>query len=100
MKLTDLNPSFLHPTPDAAGWFRSGDLTGAQGIVFRCPRGGHEIVLWFEKPVAAAPAPEDQPPFARWGHSGTGLGDLTLHPSVDERGCWHGWVRNGEVTSC
>lgn len=40
---------------------------------------------------------------SRWQVSGTGYDDLTLHPSVDLTGprspnCWHGWVKNGEVT--
>lgn len=40
---------------------------------------------------------------SRWHVSGTGYDDLTLSPSVDLTGpkrpnCWHGWVKNGEVT--
>jgi hypothetical protein len=40
---------------------------------------------------------------SRWQVSGTGYHDLTLIPSVDLTGprspnCWHGWIKNGEVT--
>lgn len=40
---------------------------------------------------------------SRWQVSGTGYHDLTLSPSVDLTGprspnCWHGCVKNGEVT--
>jgi hypothetical protein len=24
----------------------------------------------------------------------------TLHPSINHIGCWHGWLRAGEFTSC
>jgi len=34
--------------------------------------------------------------------SGTGLHDLTLSPSVDvgskNSKCWHGWIKEGNVT--
>jgi hypothetical protein len=33
-----------------------------------------------------------------WQHSGN-FPDLTLHPSVDA-GCWHGWIRDGEMLTC
>lgn len=24
----------------------------------------------------------------------------TLHPSINHQGCWHGWLKDGEFTSC
>lgn len=93
-------------------------LEGADGIFFWCPCGynkpdypldgarPHGVIVNFANPRGVPPAPEhtgsrsrDGRP-SRWTMSGTSLEDLTLHPSVDvgTPSCWHGWIRNGEVT--
>ena len=94
-RLTDLDAAFVRH------WGR-GDfdevstLTEANGVIFDCPKcGKHSILLWDKTvPAGIEPGP------GRWSMSGTGLADLTLHPSVDLSqggvGClWHGWVQNG-----
>jgi hypothetical protein len=84
-------------------------LGEAQGIWFLCPGcfaknggpvGTHMTMVSF----AGRSVPEDQGSKnregqpSRWTASGTGYMDLTLSPSIDT-GCWHGWVKNGEVTN-
>jgi hypothetical protein len=94
-------------------------IDGADGVFLWCPCGygkpaypldggrPHAILVHFRNPRGCAPAPPDTgmrnknggPP-PRWAMSGTGLHDLTLHPSVDigEPSCWHGWIQNGVVS--
>jgi len=61
--------------------------------------GTHMVLCWFRDrgvPDGETPGP------GRWQVSGSGLGDLTLAPSVHLTGAgcgWHGFVRNGLVTS-
>lgn len=68
------------------------------------PVGTHKVLCWFRDrgvPDNEVPGP------GRWWAAGTGYGDLTLTaPSSSillpgPGGClWHGYVTNGEVTSC
>lgn len=97
MRLADLSPDLLRVCDD--GSYRVvGMLCEAHGIMFDCPQcdgvKAHSICVWF----ADRGAPEGEEPAARWGASGTGLDNLTLHPSINVIGCWHGWVREGEVS--
>lgn len=55
-----------------------------------CPNGRHGIRV----PLA----PQVDRHGQSWQHSGE-LPNLTLTPSVDA-GCWHGFIRNGELVSC
>lgn len=81
-------------------------LAQAQGIMLRCPTcsSGHMVSVAFAGRRVldhhGSHATDGRP--TRWKVSGTGFGDLTLHPSVDctQGGhcSWHGWVQNGEVT--
>ena len=78
----------------------------ADGVIFLCPLcyaknggevGTHSVLVWF----AGRKVPAEVRPLPRWAVSGTSVDDLTLSPSIDLRGGdWHGWVRNGEATSC
>lgn len=92
---------------------RQGDkIDGAQGLVLWCPcaygndQRAHGLLIPFANPRNAPPCPPGHGPVARdgthprWQMTGTGLGDLTLSPSVDvgDDHCWHGFIRNGEVT--
>jgi len=113
MKLTDpyFEAKFMKNTT-AAGWSRTSELVGADGVWFYCPcgvgnpNGAHGVIVSFANPRGCSPAPPDagsqsrdgKP--SRWTMTGTGLADLTLQPSVDvgTPSCWHGWVKNGEVT--
>ena len=82
----------------------------SQGVLFYCPctfgtdAGAHMVMVVFGNPPNGIHAPSDFGPESRngkthprWEVSGTGLSNLTLSPSVDT-GCWHGWVKNGQVT--
>jgi len=74
----------------------------AEGLFFTCPCGTHSLGIPF--------AGTNHPQSSTHGWQvvcGTGLSDLTLSPSIAVRGganhneeCWHGFITNGEVTSC
>lgn len=101
-------------------------IEGAQGLFLWCPCGftdpryqvpdggrPHGLIVPFANPRNAPAVPADHGPCSsrdrtgprpRWQMSGTGLGDLTLTPSVAVGGgsaespeCWHGFITNGEV---
>lgn len=116
MKLADAEPTPI---------LRGGRVVG---IRFICPiddgpgphAEGHSICVLFENPPDGGPAHPDDPECPgnnggrRWRRTGTDVGDLSLHPSVDcTRGencprtdhsecshaaCWHGVVENGVLT--
>jgi hypothetical protein len=96
-------------------------LAGAQGLHLWCPcgygkpqfplHGGrpHGLIIPFANPIGAPPPPPEHGPRSsdpnnprrpRWTMSGTGLGDLTLVPSVDvgTDHCWHGFLTNGVIS--
>lgn len=87
------------------------DFAGAHGLWLWCPCGwgkpdgyAHGLVI----PFRGAPEhnfgviSRDGKTRPKWMVTGTGLRDLTLHPSVDvgsaQRPCWHGWIKLGQVT--
>ena len=79
-------PGSVHFTPGAAGaelhmWFFCPCGCGLQG----CIRVGHGF-----KPASDG---------ASWNWDGN-AGSATLHPSVNQVGHWHGWLRNGYWESC
>lgn len=75
------------------------------GITFECPRHHHTphedfLGVWFANPIdGGPPAPPDGTNTARWQRAGDTFETLTLTPSVDcsQVGCWHGFIRNGEI---
>lgn len=84
-------------------------LAEANQIWFLCPAcfqknsgavGTHQVMVGFDGrgllPHQSSQSRNGGP--SRWAVSGTGYADLTLSPSID-CGCWHGYVRNGEVTN-
>jgi hypothetical protein len=68
----------------------------------------HGVIVPFANPPSGIPLPADHGPVSRdgkthprWTVSGTGLHDLTVTPSIavgKNPECWHGFIRNGEVT--
>lgn len=68
----------------------------------------HGILVPFANPPCGIPLPPDHGPVSndgashpRWVVSGSGLGDLTLAPSIlvgKNPSCWHGFIRNGVIT--
>lgn len=83
-------------------------LEEAQQIMFLCPacftkNGGpentHSVLVGFHGrdllPHQSSQSRDKQP--SRWNVAGTGTADLTLNPSIDCE-CWHGWIKNGEIS--
>lgn len=103
MKLKALNPKLVHYRREDDGRTRLprvSSLADAQGVLFGCPQcsgpAAHSILVWFRDrgvPAEASPTP-------RWAVAGTSLADLTLSPSINVPSCWHGFITDGEVTSC
>jgi hypothetical protein len=107
MKLIDLHPEWMnaggHGVYNADGT-PSARRTGV-GVIFDCPCGAggedHQLYVPFSNPLDGGPSLE-----RGWQRSGDTFETLTLTPSilrvrVRGEGCgWHGWVTNGEVTSC
>lgn len=121
VRLTDLNPRWV-----GAGGKGVSNADGSPaterhgvGISFDCPcapctakRTGDQdtdfylrVFVGFRNPVDGGPA-FDPRPGAQWERAGDDFATLTLTPSIlrhriGDSGCdWHGWVTNGEVTSC
>lgn len=96
MKLTDLEPRFMRVAEPGKRYVPTASLADAHGLWFDCPcGGGDQIHVWF----ADRGVPDEEIPSPRWRVSGTSLADLTIAPSINVVGHWHGWVRSGEVTN-
>lgn len=99
MRLVDLNPQFLD----------SNHFDKGIAIMFDCPCGcDAPCYVPFRNPIGGArPNPDDDAKYGRamWDREGETFETLTLKPSIlrdpAKGGCgWHGWITNGEVTSC
>lgn len=110
MKLTDLEPSFYgsggegitdaegKPVPERRGI----------GVMFNCPCGCSSwCAVPFKNPIDGGPQVGHQ----GWAREGETFETLTLKPSIlrlkwkspdgKENGCgWHGYITNGEVSTC
>lgn len=82
MKLTDLNPKIV------------GDA-----LELDCPCGCGRFWVVFD-----TADPDEAGTNHTWTREGDSFETMTLSPSIHRvRGCpkqWHGWIRNGEVTTC
>jgi hypothetical protein len=98
MRLTELSPQFV--CIDDGGVFRHvATAAEAHGIRFRCPNAcGIDVFVCFE----GRGVPPQYGAGLRWEATGDGYEDLTLRPSIHiVKPCgWHGYVTNGEVTTC
>lgn len=101
MRLVDLDPQFIRYAPKAL--VHVATLAEAQGIRFDDPLGmGSLSVVWFRD--RGVPDDADPGPLRSTVAAGTGYGDLTLTPSIDQScggkypGEWHGFITGGEVT--
>lgn len=93
LRLAELDPTFfvyrLDPEDDATYLTPVNAIADAVGVQFDCPCGdGHRLLIPFKGRM---------PDGKGWAVTGTNFDNLTLQPSVDAK-CWHGWVRNGEIT--
>lgn len=108
MKLVDLNPRFLNSGgpgithKNAAGEQEETPLVRGVGVVLDCPCGkcGDELYVPFNIALDGAGVRADA-----WGREGDTFETLSLTPSVlriQSRGqCgWHGFITNGQVTTC
>lgn len=70
----------------------------------------HGLLIPFSNPPSGVQLPVDHGPLSRdgkshprWTATGTSLNDITLTPSVAVgpigSECWHGFIRNGDVTN-
>lgn len=105
MKLIDLSPRFVRYVPykhDAGRHYEEEietTIANAQGISFDEPTKGCRLVI----PFRNRGVPPDVNGGQQWDVvSGTAFADLTLSPSIDvsKYGLWHGFITNGEVTTC
>lgn len=108
MRLTDLNPQWMGAGGD--GITRDGQPVPARhgvGLLCTCPCGQcdeyRELYVPFANPLDGGPSLESGHP--RWERTGDTFETLTLRPSIlrskEKGGCgWHGYITNGEVTSC
>lgn len=87
MRLVDLNPQWIK---EGAGSER------VIGIAFDCP---HCIATGAEYigHCAAKFAESDRLSGPVWRREGETFDTLTISPSINTHGHWHGWIRNGEV---
>lgn len=102
MKLTDLEPGFIRCIDESRQAFVD-SLSDAQGMMFTCPQcfpqgKSHTVLVWFKD---RGVGPNFDSHIGRWPVSGTTTEDLTLTGSVLPTSCgWHGYITNGEVTTC
>jgi hypothetical protein len=111
MKLAALDPVFVTTdVGDSRGYHHTRYGESAQGIEFDCPCSasgdgacppgpGGRLLCWFSNPIGGgSPARADWQPVARWHVvGGCTVNDLTLAPSINVPGVWHGYVIAGEV---
>lgn len=93
MRLTDLNPE----------WIKIRGRDGL-GVRFACPHCRvTQICVLFMNPLdGGKPVPKDsdlpgENDGKRWARSGMTFDELTINPSIDAEGHWHGFVLDGEV---
>ena len=71
------------------------------GVKFGCPHCTCTLAVAFENPPDGGPAAVNlvlgENAGKRWQRTGETLETLTLHPSVDAEGHWHGWVKAGKL---
>lgn len=80
------------------------------GIMFDCPclqpdcAWGGKIAIGFKNPLDGGEplhwAGKDVKPETLWQRTGDTIETLTLSPSIHCVGHWHGWLKNGVLTSC
>jgi hypothetical protein len=104
MKLTDLNPVWLsHGGEGVLSYGKPVPLRERIGISFDCPCGcEHPVSVTFANPVDGL-GPIRPEPYPSWTRSGETFEDLTLSPSIQREypaRCWHGFVTDGQITTC
>ena len=73
------------------------------GLLFDCPHCSCRLAIGFSNPVDGGPAEVEMPmglgqnDGRRWHREGESFDQLTLKPSIDAPGHWHGWLTGGEL---
>lgn len=89
MRLVDCEPEWLDEPGDRRG----------TGIIFWAEAGHSYLRVYFANPLdGGPPVPDSFEPKYRWQRTGETFDTLTLVPSIDATGVWHGFITNGEVT--
>lgn len=70
---------------------RSAECNGQRRFMFVCP-GCSTLAR-----LAIRPVVDGSPQSWEWDGS---TDAPTLNPSINHPGCWHGWLKSGEFTSC
>lgn len=97
-RLVDLNPRW-------GGYYGYPDREGA-ALTFDCPcasstcEWGGSIFVAIANPIDGGPPIPENPPRPQWTRTGDTFETLALSPSIHAVGHWHGWVKDGMVTSC
>ncbi len=89
-------------TPGLSTLYLEGDANGCRFDINTEPSGQRRF--WFVCPgckslSAIALRPVVDGSRQSWAFDGN-LEAPTLDPSINHIGCWHGWLRGGEFTSC
>lgn len=98
MKLLDLNPKWITPN------YMSDMYPLYIGVKFDCPHCGKKLVVGFHPAINKIENQflNDFPKLQSmdWTRvSGDDFDNITLSPSVDFKGHWHGHITNGELTN-
>lgn len=106
MRLTDLNPAYVGHGGE--GVFRTSDgspipFRDRIGVRFDCPCGkcGTHVVILFNNPPDGGPCCDATQ--NHWTRTGDSFENMSLTPSIlrKQKDCdWHGFVTNGEISTC
>jgi hypothetical protein len=66
-----------------------------EGVRINCPNCRTPHAAWFKNPIGASESSMTGRPL--WDRTGDTLESLTLHPSFQAFGCYHSWIKNGEL---
>lgn len=83
MKLIDLAPK----------WITSNVYRKGMGISFNCPHCEDKIIVLFLNPLDGGFADTN----CKWARIGEKFETMTITPSIDVSGHWHGFITDGEV---
>lgn len=105
MKLIEMNPHWLGFGGDGVTTADGSFVPRRErvGIEFDCPCGcKHPVAVTFANPEDGL-GPISPAPYPSWHRVGDTFETLTLSPSIQREipaRCWHGYVTNGEITTC
>ena len=110
MKLTELNPRWVGYGGESVSDANGNPIPRREGIgiILDCPCGKcgeyGQLAVFFKNPLdgKSSPITDNR---ALWDRTGDAFETLTLKPSIlrstNRGGCgWHGFITNGDVTTC